>query len=495
MITFEGISSNSRASGVFVEEKNVQRSFGNLVAPQVILILGQYNSGKTPTDNIPVRIYNKEEAWDKYGRGSLLARLSEKVFLGNKGQTEVWTCPLADNGSGVLAEAEIAISGTASATGTLSITVGDRIISIPIANGMTATNAATSLKNAINADLDCMFTADSTSGDVTLTSRHKGIFGNDYQVFLNPRLTDSTPSGLTVSVTQTASGATNPEIATALGNLGDKFYTVIVSPYNDTTNLTTLNTVGITRIDPSIKRPFISFVGFNKNKADYITALGSLNSQFICSVSTFETLYTPSFELAAEIAGIFARVQLATPNRPVKEIALSGVSCKTGFINFTYSEKNDIVLAGGSWFKISPENQLIIGDLVTTRTTNSSGALEEDWRFAETLANLQTKIYSLDQLFNGSKYLQAIVVDDDSITNLSYVVRPKSVKQDIIKLIDELWIPLALSKQRDDIVENLVTEINSGNATRIDCYIPDIMAAGLRIVAVKYEWSYTGGNN
>jgi phage tail sheath gpL-like len=101
----------------------------------------------------------------------------------------------------------------------------------------------------------------------------------------------------------------------------------------------------------------------------------------------------------------------------------------------------------------------------------------------------------LDQLFNGSKYLQAIVVDDDSITNLSYVVRPKSVKQDIIKLIDELWMPLALSKQRDDIVENIVTEINSANPTRIDCFIPDILAAGLRIVAVRYEWSYSGGNN
>lgn len=495
MITFEGISTNSKASGVFVEEKNVQRSFASLVAPQTILILGQYNSGKSPTANVPVRIYNKEEAWDKYGRGSLLARLSEKVFLGNRGETEVWTCPLADDGSGVSAEAEIAISGTASAAGVLSITVGDRIISATITSGMTATNAATALKNAINADLDCMFTADSTAGDVTLTSRHKGLFGNDYQVFLNPRNTDSTPAGLTVSVTQTASGATNPLIATALENMGDKFYTVIVSPYNDSTNLTTLNTVGITRISPSVKRPFISFVGYNKNKADYITALGSLNSQFICTIPTFETLYTPSFELAAEIAGNFARIQLATPNRPVKEISLSGISCKTNFVNFTYSEKNDVVLAGGSWFKISPENQLIVGDLVTTRTTNSSGALEEDWRFAETIANLQTKIYSLDQLFNGSKYLQAIVVDNDSITNLSYVVRPKSVKQDIIQLIDELWIPLALSKQRDDIVNNITTEINAGNATRIDCFIPDILAAGLRIVAVKYEWSYTGGSN
>jgi hypothetical protein len=66
---------------------------------------------------------------------------------------------------------------------------------------------------------------------------------------------------------------------------------------------------------------------------------------------------------------------------------------------------------------------------------------------------------------------------------------------DPIQLIDELWMPLALSKQRDDIVENLVTEINSANPTRIDCFIPDILAAGLRIVAVRYEWSYSGGNN
>jgi len=495
MITFEGISQNSRASGVFIEEKNVQRSFASLIAPQTVLILGQYNSGKTPTDNIPVRIFNKEEAWDKYGRGSLLSRLVEKVFLSSRGVVEVWTCPLADNGSGVPADAEISITGPASANGTLTVSIGDRIISVSVANAATATNIATALAAAINADLDCMFTATSSSGDVTLTCRHDGLFGNDYQVFLNPRITDSTPAGLTVSVTQSANGANNPVLTTALGNLGDKFYTVIVCPYNDSTSTTAIKNSGEARILPSVKRPFISFIGFNKNKSDYITALGSLNTEFICTVPTFETLYTPSFELAAEIAGHYARIQLSTPNRPVKEIGLAGVLCKPNFVNFTYSEKNDIVLAGGSTFKISPENECIILDLVTTRTINSAGAAIEDWRFAETMANLQTKIYSLDQLFNGSKYAQAIVVDDDSITNLSYAIRPKTVKQDIIQLIDELWIPFALSKQRDDIVENIVTEINSTNATRIDCFIPDIMAAGLRILAVRYEWSYTGGNN
>jgi phage tail sheath gpL-like len=53
-----------------------------------------------------------------------------------------------------------------------------------------------------------------------------------------------------------------------------------------------------------------------------------------------------------------------------------------------------------------------------------------------------------------------------------------------------LWIPQAWSKNRDFIVEGIQAEINASNPGRIDVLIPDVLAVGLRIIAVKYQWSF-----
>lgn len=494
MITFESVPTNARASGVFVEEKNVVRGFANLIAPQIILVIGQFNSGKSPTVNVAQRILSKEDAWDRYGRGSLLARMIEKVFKGNKFQTDVYALPIAENVAGVVAEGSITVTGTSTEAGMLAIALGDRIIELAVAKDATGAAVTAALETAVNADLDCLLTSDFDTPDLILSARHKGAFGNEIGITLNPRSTDKTPAGLTVTIVDMASGAGNPVLTTGLAGLGDRFYTVIVNPYSDSTSTAAINTTGDERIAPSIKKPFLSFTGIKGDRAAYLSALGSLNSKWICTVPTFN-IPTPSFELAAETAGIWARVQLSTPNRPVKEVAVSGALASLGFTNLTYEQKNDLVLAGGSWFKVLEDGSIVLGDLCTTRTTNTSGGLDEDWRFSEVIANLQTKIYSLDQLFNSERYLQSIVVDDASISNLSYVVRPRTVRQDIIQLIDELWIPFGLSKQRDDIVKNIVTGINSSNPARIDVSVPDIMAAQLRIVAARFEWAFVGGNN
>lgn len=494
MIVFESVPTNARASGVFVEEKNVVRSFASLIAPQILLIFGQYNSGKSPTDNVPQLITSLEDAWNRYGRGSLLSRLIAKALSGSRGQVDIYAVPLAEIGGGAFAAGKITVSGTASANGVLSVAIGDDIYELAVASGATAASVMTALANLINANLDSMFTANYASPDVDVTCRHRGAFGNDVNILVSPKAKDVVPAGLTVTITQIASGASNPTIATAMGNLGDRFYTAIVCPYNDSTNTGLLRTNWITRASASVKKPYMAFVGFDLTRANYLTELDNHNTQSTCTLPTFEILLTPGFELAAEVAGEFARQQLSAPNKPIRNTVLRAAKTRPGFINLTWEQKNQLVNAGGSWFSISEDGSVVLGDICTSRTRTDAGAESYDWLFVETMANLQTKIYSLDQVFSSGKYESAIVVADTDVSNLPYAVRPRTAKQDVIKLIDELWIPFGLSKQRDDIVKNIQSNINTGNASRIDVLVPDIMAAGLRIVAARYEWAFQGGN-
>ncbi len=63
MITFNNVLPTRRASAVFVEHEAVSRGNGVSIIPHKILTLGQYNTGFTPTANVPQLIISEEDAW------------------------------------------------------------------------------------------------------------------------------------------------------------------------------------------------------------------------------------------------------------------------------------------------------------------------------------------------------------------------------------------------------------------------------------------------
>ena len=125
--------------------------------------------------------------------------------------------------------------------------------------------------------------------------------------------------------------------------------------------------------------------------------------------------------------------------------------------------------------------------------TSAGGASDAatSWRYLTTILKLQAKVYSLDQLCSGEPFSRAIIVGDADKTSKRYAISPKTAKAYAIKLIDDLWIPQAWSKNRDTIVAGIVAEIDSGNPARINLLIPDVMSAELAIMAVKYEWGFS----
>lgn len=497
-ITFNLVPSTAAASAVYVEQEAVSRGGASPQIPHKILVMGQYNSGFSPTVNTPQLILNKADAWTRYGRGSLLSAMIEKA-LSKGGGSPVYALPLADDGSAVAATGTLAVSVTTALAGTLAVYVGGVRIPVAVTAGMTDTQIGDAIAAAVNAKLDLPVTAANVTGTVTFTVRWKGEAGNQIQLELNRLDTDETPGGVTVVTTDigdVVAGATNPVLTTALAAMGDTWFTELVNPYLDATSLTAIESAGVDRADPAVMKMFTHFVGYTDTIANFITALGSRNSEWTNYVPVPGSP-TPAYMIAAATGAIFARYQQSTPGRPMKTLTIPDVIAG----NESMIPYNDtVVVAGGSWTINNEDDTVKIGDLCTTRTTEASGAETTDWRFTIIIPNLQYKIYAALNTFLASPFDRAVVLADGSGRGPTYGVRPSTVKAYGIKLVDD-WIERGLSTNRDLIVNGdgtgeypgISAEINSVNPGRIDLLIPDIPSAGLRILAAKIDWAFITG--
>ena len=488
-IAFSAVPSNAIASGVFIEQE-YKRAGPPGPIPQRIAILGQYNAGKTPTENVALAITSADEAANYFGLGSMLHRIAIALFLAlGASPIEVDAYPIG-SGTGT-AEGTFTVTGPATSAGTIALYIGGVRVAVAVASGDAQDAIATAIAAAINADVNLPVTAVAVANVVTVTCRWVGLSGNGITLRQDIAAADSIsePAGVAVAIVAMAGGSDDPSIATALANFGDTFYTWVVCPYNADASLDLLEAAGAARIDPSIKRPFAGVVGYNDTRANFLTWLASRNSPWTTAVPV-ENSPSHVAEIAAAAVGSCAVSANAEPARPFKRLPLPGV-VDGGLAPWTYAQRNAVEAAGGSSTYLDAAGIVRIHDLLTTYVTNALGAVDESWRFTVTISNVQAKIYSLDQLFNSAPFDRAVVVDDDAVTAKSFAVSPKRVKAYIISLIDSLWIPEAWSKNRDDIVAGIVCEINATNPGRIDVLIPDIIAVGLRNMAVKYNWAFS----
>jgi len=488
MIGFDYVPANAKASAVFVEQKAVRGSLGTLLIPHKIALLGQYNTGKTPTDNVAQLLTDPDDAATRYGLGSMLHIMAKAAFAG-AGIVPVYAIPLAD-GAGVAASSDITVGVATVTTGTISLYIGGRRVSIAVNAGQTADEIATAIRAAVNADTHLPVAATGATSHVILTCRWKGTTGNGIRIQQDLADGESLqePGGVTLTIPMMSGGTVDPTLTTALANLGDAWYTEIVSPYVDATSLTAIDAAWTARINPGVKRPFAGIMASILGQGDFITLVSARNSPSTTIVPVQDSPHAP-YEIAAAAAGVVAARATATPGRPYRGLTVPGIR-RGSTPPWTYAQRDAVIAAGGSTTMPQTDSTVKIEDLATTYKTNSQGGADDSWRWTETIANIQEKIYSCEQLFSGSPFDAAVIVDDASVTAQPYAVRPKTAKAFVIRLIDELWVPCALTKERDAVVAGIIAEINGSNPGRLDILIPDVLAAGLKIIAGRIQWSF-----
>lgn len=503
MINFNSVDPNSRASQTFIEVEGKRRSVSGGNIPQIGLIPGQYDQSLIAgiADYVPVQVFTADDVGSKAGFGFEAHREAVQVFSKLGGFSDkVWWVPIPEPAAAVKASGTIVFAVNASSSGTQFLMIGGILYSFGVANSATPTTQGDSLVAAITAELGSSVTAANVTGTVTVTSKTAGVNGNEISIIRNPggeTQSSLNPGGTTVTVPGSGgfltSGAGVTDTHDMFFNsseeeiLGDRFYTCIAGPYSDATNLGYYKDSWDARIDPGVKRPFDSFIGFVKDS--YSSALAkpaTINSEGISMVWD-SRLYAPAWELQAAVMGLVMASATFDPGRPFKTLS-TGLPYNTNTSDLSYARNDALFRAGMGYFK-ADSGEMRIGDLALTYRTNAVSAPTEEWFDSVSMHRRQQKIYDIDNLFSAEPYTQAMVTDNTSITTKAYVIKPKQVIADLSNLIDG-WGLQGWTKNVDVVKASLAAEINTINNSRIDAEMTDDEAQALRIIAMKYAFLY-----
>jgi phage tail sheath gpL-like len=384
-------------------------------AGREILIVAPMVSGTATSGALVENILSELEFNTYFGRTSKIAKIGRQMIKASNISSvkpKISAIGLSDNGSGVAATGSFAISGTATASGTLTFYV-DSIrgkYQVAVASGDTANTIGTALATLINADLDKVVSASNSTGTVTLTAINKGSVGNSIGIMI-----EGSVAGITISLTAFSSGATDPSLTGLFDVIDSKRFSTILYPSEWT--LSTLTDLTEARF--SVNNKILFGQGVTSKTATYST-LNSAGDGL--NIKTFNYLGNnlvnkstkkggAIFEDPMVIAGYFAiyRELRLTQGSNVSAISINGVSngglewasypyhntpypllpvIPTGE-GFTDAEAQELENSGITLLVNNIANNVIIGEsAVTTYKTNAQGLTDKTFKYLNTIDTL-----------------------------------------------------------------------------------------------------------
>jgi len=377
--------------------------------PQRVLFVGQMISGTATAGALVTNIGNSGEEDDIFGARSVISQMIRQARVINK-VTQFDAIGLADDGSAVDATGSIAFSGTATADGTLTVSVGSKAnysVSVAITSGDTATEVGDTLETAFALLTDAPVTGANSTGTVTFTAANGGTVGNSYGIKVEGNV-----AGISYTITAFASGATDPSLTDLFDVIeGERYQTIIYQSNLTTSTLTTeldarfnvsnniLDGVGLIAKTDTLANILIA--GNAQNSAslvilgnklldeadhkggamlefnDVLTAkLGALRSLRLTDGANISQ-YVISTNGALDSFGGQSIASLPYFNSPITGLPLIEVGK-----GFSTTEIEQLVTAGVSTLGNNrTRTQVISGEIVTTRKTDAAGNVEETFKF------------------------------------------------------------------------------------------------------------------
>ncbi|EHX5753582.1 phage tail sheath subtilisin-like domain-containing protein [Shigella flexneri] len=240
-ISFNTVPSNTLVPLFYAEMNNSAANTAVTSAPA--LLIGHASNDAAIEVNSLVLMPSADYARQICGAGSQLARMVE-VYRQTDPFGELYVIAVPE-ARGAAATVRVTVAGEAEESGTLSLYVGRSRVQVPVVNGDDATAVATAIKEAVNGVITLPFTASSDAGVVTLTARHKGLYGNELPVCLNYYGSgggEILPAGLRVVTEVGAAGSGAPDLTAAVAAMGDEAFDFIGLPFNDAASINMMMT-------------------------------------------------------------------------------------------------------------------------------------------------------------------------------------------------------------------------------------------------------------
>lgn len=291
---------------------------GNMIATAITGASPSFScAAGTATVAEPVFVPSADDAATLFGRGSELHRMTIATFA-QYPDASLYACPVADAG-GTAASVVLTFATTASAAFTVRLRLCGNVYDVPVASGDTATVIAAAVADAINDAQDLPYTAQNSSGAVTITAKNTGPRGNTLVVdayFVSSTgaetriTTSSTSSGAGTTGTWSSNGTLGSELTLASGATQDTFanaltaiepvrYDRIVGACIDSTNIGRIVTHVNTQAGPTVQKLEQAVVGCADTYSNAVTLATGQNAARLQVVWHFATVL-PAWEVAAQ---------------------------------------------------------------------------------------------------------------------------------------------------------------------------------------------------
>jgi len=428
-----GLDINSLAAAVGSSAMNEQFQPSANTVPRKLLAIGTYDASKTSiTDEVPAQILSAEQAGADYGFGSMLHRLAVQSFVGGRG-IPVFIQPQAEAGGAVAADGVIAWSASGAKAETVHMYIAGLYVPFSIADADSADDISTKCVAAIEANesLPASAAVDGVAASESdLTSKSKGPWGNDITIRFNLKLGQSFPTGVSVLVTDMASGAGIPVIQNALNGLGtgdnsnEDFYTDVVHGYGlDSATLDTISTyvgAGNTATglyDKLVHRPFRSLNGDIVPEEAGLTALIAITDTRLLDRANGIIAVPGSANHPAEIAtqamGHMARINNNRAQDHYIGVVLEGIDPGVTSDRWTSDYDNrDIAVKAGISPTVIENGAVVMQNVVSFYRPANVPADSNGYRSMRNISIIQNMLDVVFKNFSQEKWKGISIVND-----------------------------------------------------------------------------------
>lgn len=450
----------SNIGGTFVEAsptkyKTVTKNF-----VRKLLVYGEPTTDSVATEllGIPKRVITQTDA-SKYGSGSHLESMLSNI-LSSKSNVELYACPLspADLNASP-STSNITVLGVATKSGTQVFYINGIRVPVSILANTAIEDIREAIIRAVASDKELPVTAVKNDTDldvVILKSKWKGLSANEITVKQNINDADAAglPIGTTFSITNFFGGLGSVNIKDTFSNWGSRYFTMVCLPYLDDTLIDDLTSLANTKWTSKVNLPFQFMSGFNGDKTSYLSLVNRLNNKYL-TIGWVSKSITPAYLIASSFAIFTEDSHLVDP-----AIAYYGIinGIEAGIDNMEIEEKEQIVNAGGCLTNNNEDGTVSFQKIVTTYKRTESGESDDIYKYPQTLAKVQVCVFDLKVAFNNPPFVNAVLVENNSLTTNPRAVKPDQAKLAATSLIDK-WGYSALINYKAETLNSLHVSI------------------------------------
>jgi len=479
------VSASTLVPGTYVQISDIRAATGaqNLRS----ILIGQSLTTGTADDEVLTQIFDKVDAQEKFGIGSIIADMAAEWFKNNS-QTEISVIALADAGASTAGEQELTVTGTSTAAGTAYLYVNGRLFEVGVASGDTPTIIAAAIAAKINEYPELPISATSAIGVVTTVARNKGTVGNSIDIRFNYSEAQAFPAGVTIAVASSVTGATDIDMDDAIAVIPDEVFGAFVSPYNDATNTGKLVTEAERRFSQTVELEGHVFQAKYDTVTNVIAMADDENSPNQTVIDAGEDNPLPSYLFNAQVAAICALELEIDPARPLQTLEIKGAFADTATNRRNFNEANSLLSNGASTRKVDPAGTVRIERMVTTSLTNSGGSPSTAYQDLNTVFTASYLRQDLKAAVAQQFPRHKLAEDGTTFGVNQKIVTPKSFKAFCVARFG-LWQELGLVQDIEGFKEGLTATIDAVNKAKLNVVMPPQFVGQFRIADIALEFT------